>query len=800
MTLNTEVRNTEAAVNVRWQETAALWSEEWTNSSFCVCVSGSVARGEATAYSDMDLLVIQGADDERSRQIAESIVGTLSRDIAHVSVTLRSLQDIRGMLHEDIRSWVAQMDAVYVAGNREVYCGFRKGMKDAAKAGKTDIIIALEALTDERYAQYGSAVALLEPNIKNSAGSLRDIHTIYYIAILELLETLPVCVDPMPPVRDVLASASLHEDRRHAIQDAYSFYLAVRAAMHGVSGHLHDSLDFELQRHVADALGFRGSDTRKGVELFMREYYRHARAVHVSLQLVFYDARVREGVNETTREHLLLLPEEHAALDDSGIMALFHSMAMEGKRPAGEVIRALEQLRDVSFGPQALKVFDRMLREGKYLSETLMFMHAHGFLSLVLPEFAALEHFFQHNVYHFFTADEHTLRAIGALEKSLREDAHAAKILDGITDRSVLHYAVLLHDIAKPIDLQRHEHVGADLVPAVLGRFGRSDIIATVTFLVRDHLRMEQLAFRRNIREISTLQPFVEEVRTLDRLDFLYLLTLADMSALNPGVLTDWKKELLRELYETAKQLMLSGFDDHGGLQQLMEEHRPTTSMNEQDFSIAVQDVLDGALMRVHFQHHRAYSEVTVFCLDRPMLLAQFSAALLGADCSIVDASIETRNDVVIDTFRLVDIFSGSHLRHEQAREVRDLIRSVCAGETDSELLFERYRRKWIRKLRRLPKKHVTVDVRYLPHLASDGTEQTIVEVYAPDTFGLLYRLASELSSFGLNVVFAKIATRVDGVVDSFYVVDSEGRAFTDAQRREQLRSRILHHITTLTQ
>ncbi|MBR9976090.1 MAG: HD domain-containing protein [Bacteroidetes bacterium] len=747
----------------------------------------------------MDLIVIQGKEGEGTDAVARDIIGVLSREIEHVSVSLRTLDDVAGLLQTDIRSWMALLEAVHICGAREVYDLFQVELRKTLLPRMGEMLEGLETLISERYRQYGSAVALLEPNIKYSAGTLRDIHAIFFLTLTEVLRESESSGRPLASVPEVIVRASVNPDRRKAIIEARSFFLSVRSAMHEISGHLHDTLDFELQRHVAERMGFSGSHKRRGVEVFMREYYRHARAIHVSLQLVLYDLKKKEGLNERSKEKMLFFPAGDAKRTDLSIMGLFHEMATSGRVPAGDVVRALENMRPVRFTAPSLLLFDSILREGQHIGGTLMFMHAHGFLSAVLPEFAGLEHFFQHNIYHFYTADEHTLRAIGALESSLREDAGVLAVLNEIEDKSVLYYAVLLHDIAKPIDLPRHEQVGADLVPTVLRRFGRDKDTGLIAFLVRNHLRMEQLAFRRNFREISTLQPFVEEVLSVQRLNLLYLLTLADMSALNPGILTDWKKELLRELYTVARHLMETGTEKKPAEQHSADERQQTSGMSEDTYSIAVQDVLDGASLRIHFQHHRAYSEATVFCVDRPMLLAHFSAALFGADCSIVDASIETINDVVIDTFRLVDIFSGSHLREEQERQVRDTLRAVCAGETDSERLFDRCRRKWVRKLRRLPQRHVTVDVRYIPHQSDEGREQTIVEVYAPDTFGLLYRLASELSAFGLNVVFAKIATRVDGVVDSFYVVDSAGRAFVDEQRREQLRSRILHQITELT-
>jgi [protein-PII] uridylyltransferase len=776
-----------------------LWKPEWTQYGYCLCLTGSAARNEETAFSDIDLLVIHDNGTATHETAAGRIPEIFASGVEHVSLTVRSVTDCSRMVETDIRSWVAQMDAVFLAGNEDTFRSFRNAVREGIIREHPNIVADLASLTIARHQQYGGGIALLEPNIKNGAGTLRDIHTIYYLGLLDGIPRISLCTDPWPDVRKMLSSIPLIAERRTALLQAYEYMLAVRATMHDTSRHLHDSLDFELQRQVAATLGYGHRDEKLGVERFMHDFYHNARTVHTSLRLVFHDTMKALGLQDRSSTPVNKISFTSPEGDDEDIMRAFVDMARTGARFEDDFIRQFESRRGLRYGAKAVRMFDAIMREHAHVADTLWAMHEAGVLGAVLPEFSALEHFFQHNVYHFFTADEHTLRAIRACETSLRDSGHAASVLEGVEDISVLHYAVLLHDIAKPVDLPRHEHVGADMAVDILRRFGRTDITEIVCFLIREHLRMEQLAFRRNIREPRTIQAFVERVGTVERLQLLYLLTLADMSALNPGVLTEWKRDLLQELYENALRMMVSGVPASMYPDASREELPPASSMSGQDYSAAIQDVIDGELVRIQFQHHRAYSELTVFCLDRPQLLAQFSAALFGADCSIVDASIETRHDVVIDTFRVVDIFSGVHLQEEQVSLLKQLIRSVCAGELDPEQLFERYRRKWIRKLSRLPKAHIMTDIVYHAHVSSEGQEQTIVEVYAPDTLGLLYKLAAELSAFGLNVVFAKIATRIDGVVDSFYVVDREGRAFTDAVRQQRLRRRLLEQIQQLT-
>jgi [protein-PII] uridylyltransferase len=509
------------------------------------------------------------------------------------------------------------------------------------------------------------------------------------------------------------------------------------------------------------------------------------------MQLIFADQEKNKAASSSRRE---LMDRTESG---ENILRLFEEACEEGYIVDIELVRTLDEHPEMVFtSKECRQIFDGILRSRQHVFATISRMHEMRILGKILPEFAGISQFFQHNIYHFFTADEHTLRTIRSCEYLDGANEHASRVLKEIKDRSVLYYALLLHDIAKPLDLQRHEVVGAEMVPGILRRFSRLDCVDDVTFLVREHLRMEQIAFRRNFREESTLAPFVQSVASLERLNLLYILTYADMAALNPGVLTEWKKVLLSELYEAARELLLHGKSETERTSAALSLVEPVSSMDHHFFQTALQDIIDGELMRMHVTHHRAYSEVSIFCVDRPQLLSQLSAAFFGADTSIVDAAIETRNDVVIDLFRVVDIISGKHMSQQQTLELRKLVRSVCAGEINVESLYEAHKRKWIRRLKKLPQSNIKTAVEYIPHVSTEGRRQTIVEVYAPDTFGLLYRLSAEISLFGLNVAFAKIASRVDGVVDSFYVTDREGKPLEDVRQQEELRTRILRQIT----
>ncbi len=783
----------------RTESIRTLWENIPSHEELCLCITGSFARSEETQHSDLDLLLLFESED-RDAGAAQEALTLLQRGVERISIIARSLQQCSSMITGDMRSWVSQMDARYLTGNAELFCQLRFMIKETVAHEGRHILSSMKLLSRERQKDYGDTIALLEPNVKNSSGALRDIHTMYYIGMLRQIERFDCDSSAWPQVVDVLLSLPLQEYRRKQLHEAYTFLLQVRSAMHAAAEHLHDTMDFHLQRRVAELMGFGSIDEKGAVESFMRRYYRHAHTVHISLELLLDDSGVQEHQPKkgSTTENLMKEIDRNPSAE--AIMDVFLHMNKSGVPVPITLQRVLDTNKALEYtSPSVRSGFDQILRATQNVYITLSRMHELRVLGSVLKEFRAMDHFFQHNIYHYFTADEHTIRAIRFCEELCISGTHTAVQPEEIPDRSVLMYAILLHDIAKPLDLAHHEAAGADLVPNIMHRFSREDIQEDVQFLVREHLRMEQLALRRNFRSVASLKPFVDVVGSVHRLNLLYVLTYADMAALNPRVFTEWKKELLSELYHTARTYMEKGEAAFAKLPEREANVEHLSGISHHDFQTAIQDVLEGQLVRIHVNHERAYSEITVFCVDRPQLLSQLSAAFFGADSSILYAGIETRNDVAIDMFRVVDIISGRHLSPGQTQDLRRLIREVCAGELDAERLYIRYRRKWIRRLRKLPTSNVKTDVEYVVQTGEEGKPQTIIEVYAPDTFGLLYRVTSEISAFGLNVVFAKIASRVDGVVDSFYVEDPEGRPFDNPVHQATLRENILGNIRDLT-
>jgi [protein-PII] uridylyltransferase len=441
-----------------------------------------------------------------------------------------------------------------------------------------------------------------------------------------------------------------------------------------------------------------------------------------------------------------------------------------------------------------------------------------------IPEFGELVAFFQHNVYHYFTADEHTLIAIANAERLRESQGILREVFRNLRRKDVLYASLLLHDIAKPQGVADHEITGVEIARVILRRLGMDDAFPDVGFLVRNHLVMEQTAFRRNVHDPDTLKEFAARFERPDMLDYLYVLTYADLSALNTNVWTEWKSAMLQELYQRTSEVLrrnLSGAQIDAYHQEKQEaaaesvtdalsvrmprEHveRHLQGMDSASY-LAVfseeeiaQHIASGATpdpVSALFAHAEGYTDVTVIARDAPFALSKFCAVLSANDSNIVDANIFTRDDgLIIDRFRVTDAATARHLEERTCEKIAADLRQVVAGALDLDHLFAEHHKKWKRRPKRPANPATVTDVRF-----EDNPRFTIIDVYAPDSVGFLYRVTETISALGLDIYFAKIATRMDGIVDAFYTLDRDKKPVTDPARREAIREGILATLRRL--
>jgi [protein-PII] uridylyltransferase len=351
------------------------------------------------------------------------------------------------------------------------------------------------------------------------------------------------------------------------------------------------------------------------------------------------------------------------------------------------------------------------------------------------------------------------------------------------------------------------------------------DLIEDISFLIRHHLLMEQIAFRRNLNDPQTIVDFAHTFNRIEQLDYLYVLTYADLSAVNKNVWTDWKELLLRDLYRKARTVIeqeMTGEQLRAYTAQQAEEKRAAffrslvpyfppeevedhlaffsdsaylSTFPSEEVATHLRVIRRNESATALFQESAKFTEVTFIAHDSPGVLSKFCGVLTANDANILDAQVFTRRDgIVIDKFRVVGFLSHQPLAPETCERISSNIKEVMEGHIDIANLIERHTLRWKRRVQPV-NPNTRCDVAF-----EDHPQFTILDIYAPDKMGFLYRITDTISRLGLNITFAKIATRVDGIVDSFYVLDGDGDKIDDTERREIIRREILATIYSVSE
>ncbi len=792
---------------------------------------GGYGRGELHPSSDIDLMVIyEGEMTPSVQRITQEILYTLWDLGLQVGHSCRSLPDCLAIARTDFPSRTSMQEARYLAGDKRLFRRFQKVLnenlyrKDFGQFLETTL-----AERDQRYRKYGASPYIGEPNVKESAGGLRDLHTAMWLAS---------CKFGARTLRELADKGLITERERQATDEGLTFLWRVRNELHFLSAHKNDTLSRDLQPQIAKDFGYTDDGIALGVEKFMREYYLHARVVHrVSQRLI---ARCQEALSrrasatrrlrqEALADGLVVfdgrlhLAEDGARAfrqDPIRLMRVFWHMHRTGAELSIELERASEESLDVvddAFrrSPEVRELFLAICRNWGRVAQTLNTMHELGVLGRYLPEFGALTCLVQYDVYHKFTADQHSLLAVEYLEAlaSARsaESEGVAQVLTEVEKPELLVMGVLLHDIGKA---KGHGHAakGVPLINARTGRLGLGGPdAAAVVFLVEHHLLLSHVAQRRDIDDPKTVAALAAAVQTPERLRMLYLLTLADMQAVGPGVLTPWRAQILWELYHRTLAYLTGGAPARPSaaavaervLEELAEEasrarverhlaamsdrYRWTTGPQRIAAHLRLIEQLEEADVATELFHHAelGFSDVVVVTGDLRGLFSLIAGTLAANGINILSAQIHTRADgIAIDTFQVNDSSGEAVTAEVRWGRIFGDLRRVIRGELTVEaLLAERRPRRTGGEIIPGPGKVV------LDNHLSDT--HTVMEVKCPDRVGLLYLITRTLSREGLDISSARIATEIDQAFDAFYVTDRSGRKVEDPAARSRVREEL---------
>ena len=804
-----------------------------------VMALGGYGRGELNLQSDVDLMVIyEGELSPYVQRAMQELLYTLWDLGLQVGHSLRSLDDCVAMARTDFSSRTSMQEARFLAGDRRLFARFQRVLRE--NVYRRDFGKFLETtLTerDQRYRKFGASPYIGEPNVKESAGGLRDMHTAMWLGAAKFgARTL----------RE-LADKGLITPREQAAADAaLTFLWRVRNELHFFSGHKNDVLGRDLQPRIAKNLGYENDETSLGVERFMHDYYLHARVIHrVSRRLIArcQETLSRRGSAERRQRqqaladglvffdgalHLADRDPRRLREDATRLMKVFWHLHRLGCELSLDLERAVEDalhLVDDGFrrSPLVRDLFLDVCRNWGRVAQTFSEMHEIGLLGRYLPEFGALTCLVQYDVYHRFSADQHSLFAVEHLEAlapgQSAESEGAALVFNEVEKPELLMLGMLLHDIGKA---QGHGHVakGIPLVRALTARMGLDPADAgAVEFLVAHHLTMSHVAQRRDIDDPKTVADFAATAGDPQRLRMLYLLTYADMRAVGPGVLTPWQARILHELYARALARLTGGRVARPNRTQLVgrlhaavgedlelqavkahlamvtDRYLASTSVQRMAEHLRMLRRLAGASVVTELFHHPdlGSSDLVVVTRDVPGLFALIAGTLAAHGVNIISAQIHTRADgIAIDTFQVNDPLGETLTSKARWTRLLDALRAVLTGEERVETLLERRRAAGRAPASAAGPPKITLD-----NQLSDAA--TVLEVKCPDRLGLLYLITRTLSALGLDIASARIATEIDQAFDTFYVHDRQGRKLeapeTLARVREALAEALVEPI-----
>jgi len=798
---------------------------------------GGYGRRELNPYSDLDLMFLySGKDSKVVEEVANRLLYFLWDLRLDVGYSVRTLSDCVEMAGNDLTVKTALLDARLLTGSDALYRDLKKLMVTQVLAKRSDSFIA-EKLDElkKRRDKYGSSVYILEPNIKEGEGCLRDLHTAMWVAKIKYKVDEP---------RELVIKGVLSEDELGMYYSSLNYLWRIRNELHYLAGRKNDQLTFEAQTSIARFFGYEDRGKTLAVEQFMQDFYLHANRVEHFSSLLITKCSQREDsarkiLGYFTRRPVgdgfyvmkgeLVVPDESViAKDPIRLIRIFEYAQKQGvgiNIAAKGLIRENLDLVNDKFrrSKEASASFFKILQSEKGVSETLQQMHHLGFLNRFIPEFERIYCKVQHDVYHIYTVDTHTLFAVDEIARLWRgEHRDTLPLLTQLSlevdKRWLLLLAILLHDVGKGGG-GGHAEVGAELSRTVARRMGLSkEDGERLQFLIRNHLLLAHIAQRRDLHDERMIIQFARQMEKSENLKMLYLLTYADIKAVGPEVWTEWKALLLQELYEKAFQVLERGdfrleasgdrvkrvkraiFDilsDDYPAQLIKDELQALTTRHLLSYAPEViaghvrillslpEDLL---VLKLSHETEKGYTNCTVCTYDVPGLFSMITGVMAANGMNILGAQIHTNtNEKVLDVLQINSPQGFVITEETRWTRLEADLRQVLEGKVKVSALVAKRHRPSI--LTEKAKPTVPARVEIDNEVSSD---YTVIDIYAHDQVGLLYSITSTLTMLGLYIGVSKISTKVDQVADVFYVKDIFGQKLSDPGKLEEVRKELL--------
>ena len=796
---------------------------------------GGTGRGEMAPFSDLDLMFLTAkAPTPEQERTAEGMLHLLWDLKLKVGHSVRSASQLITLARKDMSIRTAFLEARWLWGDDKLFdAAMGRFRKEVVAGSAAEFVAAKLAERDERHVKMGDTRYVVEPNVKDGKGGLRDLHTLYWIG-----KYVHGVDRPAELVKAGLLSAA--EFRR--FDRAERFFWAVRCHLHLLAERAEERLSFEYQPRIAEIMHYAERPGKSAVERFMQFYFLNAKTVG-DLTGVFL-AQLDEQLGKKgfrfalptirrrpkrlagfmlDRGRIALPADDYFRKEPIRLLEMFAVAAREQLEIHPSAMRAASRDavlidREVRNDSRANALFMEVLTSIQHPENVLRWMNEAGVFGRFVPDFGRVVAQMQFDMYHHYTVDEHSIRALGllaAIERGDLKQDHpvSTAIIKQIASRRVLYVAVLLHDIAKGRGGD-HSEIGAEIALKLGPRFGLDPAeTETVSWLVRYHLLLSSTAFKRDLADPKTIEDFVRQVQSPERLRLLLILTVVDIRAVGPNVWNDWKRTLLRTLFEAAEERLRLGHKQHGRAAIVEERQRDlgaALGWKSSAIKAHIRRLSDSywlaeppawqlanarqvAAAEAHIGDAKpdvvieddvdsGATRVSIFTPDREALFYRICAGLAGGGANIIDARIHTTRDgMALDNLLVLD---GRGKPYSDRRLRGRLVKSVEAALTSSSPpplpSGEPQRR--------------SSAFEVAPSVAiadRASTRTTVVEINARDRPALLAALAAAIHDCGHVIHSAHIATYGERAVDVFYLTRVDGKKL-DAADGEQLRAALL--------
>jgi [protein-PII] uridylyltransferase len=804
---------------------------------FAFVAVGGYGRKELCLYSDIDIQILFGSKiPPGAKKLAGEIFYPLWDLGLDLGFGIRTIKDSISLSKDDFEVLTSVMDARFVGGHSPVYLSLMYTLQKKIVSKKANAFGRwLEDQHKIRMHNFGDASHLLEPNLKEGIGALRDYHHIMWLARAFFNLRAP---------RDLEYMGKLSHSEYKTLRDHLEFIWVVRNHLHQLSGRKNDRMVFEYQEEIAKRLGFKDQKNLLSVEQFMgrvhasmasiKSLYRSFVTSHTSkwrriksdtedvdsargLQLSQGELNINSATCVLSDPFLLIQVFEQSS-------RLACSLSMEAKR----LVREFLFLVDDAFR-KSKRVVQSFLNimTGENTFEALDQMYETGFLEALIPEFGKVKDRVQFDAYHIFPVGRHSLETVRHLKSLTKErDILLLDIYSDLSNPGGLFLAGLFHDIGKVG--KDHAHKGVAITRKILKRFDYyKKGVENVLFLVEHHLFLAETATRRDLNDEKVVIQCARTIGDVERLKMLYLLTWADSKATGPGAWSEWTANLVQELFFKTLHILVKGElatphafqkvkKTHSEARNLMADH-----INDRDF-----EGLFGAMSPRYLLETSPYEivrhcafirrlkeqlenpkepafileareeagqgcwEVTFLAKDRPGLFSDIAGVMALNNINILSAHIYTwRDGTAVDIFRVTSPLDLIHTDETWERMKRDL-KNTFTGKLSLDYRLSQKAAPCILSYRKKPSRppKVTVD-----NEASDFF--TLIEIFADDRVGLLYMITYTLFNLKLDIRIAKIATKADQIADVFYVRDLEGQKVEDNKKIEEINKTLIHKL-----